>query len=493
VADEVTPSLKLIYDGACGTGGMLSVAEERLQQIAAERGKTVAVTLYGQEINAETWAICQADQLIKGEAAENIALDSTLSADHFPDKSFDFMISNPPYGTDWNADLAAMAGSKKKKEDIKDPRFIISFASDPEFSLLTRSSDSQLMFLANNLAKMREDTLQGSRIAEIHNGSSLFTGDAGSGESNVRRYVIENDWLEAIIALPLNLFYNTGIATYIWVVSNRKEERRRGKVQLIDATSRSTPLRKNLGKRNVSISDEQIAAIVAEFMAFEETETSKIFPNEAFGYWKVAVERPLRLRVDIPERNPGLPDDVWGVVEATGHDASWPRTLESAFWDTFKHHAKRQAVKAPATLRKQLRALLCVVDEDADAVLKSSTHVPYATGTEGDPLHGQFLTPIANHHYINEYEADPALRDTEQIALLEPGGIAGFMAREVLPHVPDAWITPGSEKIGYEINFNRHFYKPQAMRTLAEIEADILALERETDGLLGEILVGAEA
>jgi len=491
VADEVTPSLKLIYDGACGTGGMLSVAEERLHQIAAERGKSVAVTLYGQELNGETWAICQADQLIKAEAAENIAHDSTLSNDRFPDKSFDFMISNPPYGSDWAADLEAMAGSKKK-DDIKDPRFVISYAGDPEYRMLPTKADSQLMFLANNLAKMREDTAQGSRIAEIHNGSSLFTGDAGSGESNVRRYVIENDWLEAIIALPLNLFYNTGIATYIWVVSNRKAEHRRGNVQLIDATSRSTPLRKNLGKRNVAISDEQIAGIVAEFLAFEATGTSKIFPNEAFGSWKVTVERPLRLRVNIPDQNPGLANDVWGVVVSTGHDDGWPRTLESAFWDAFKHHAKRQGVKAPATLRKHLRAMLCTPDQTADAVLKSSAHVPYASGTEGDPLHGQFLTPIGNHHFINEYEPDPALRDTEQVGFREPGGIAGFMAREVLPHVPDAWIVPGSEKIGYEINFNRHFYKAQAMRTLAEIEADILALERETDGLLGEILVGAE-
>ena len=228
-----------------------------LQQLAQEHGKQVATHLYGQEINAETYAICKADLLLKGEgeAADNIVGGpeySTLSNDAFPSREFDFMLSNPPYGKSWKSDLERMGG----KDGIKDPRFIIEHAGDPEYSLITRSSDGQMLFLANMLSKMKHGTQLGSRIAEVHNGSSLFTGDAGQGESNIRRWIIENDWLEAIVALPLNMFYNTGIATYIWVLTNRKPEHRQGKVQLIDATQWFKPLRKNLGKKNCELSDD---------------------------------------------------------------------------------------------------------------------------------------------------------------------------------------------------------------------------------------------
>ncbi|HIF07894.1 MAG TPA: SAM-dependent DNA methyltransferase, partial [Gemmatimonadetes bacterium] len=237
VADQIESGTYLLYDGACGTGGMLTVAEKTLQQIAADHGKQVATHLYGQEINAETYAICKADLLLKGEgdAADNIVggpEHSTLSNDAFPSREFDFMLSNPPYGKSWKTDLERMGG----KKDMRDPRFLIEHAGDPEYSLVTRSSDGQMLFLANKLSKMKEGTKLGSRIAEVHNGSSLFTGDAGQGESNIRRWIIENDWLEAIVALPLNMFYNTGIATYVWVLSNRKPDHRKGKVQLIDAT-----------------------------------------------------------------------------------------------------------------------------------------------------------------------------------------------------------------------------------------------------------------
>src|SRR5512136_2039645 len=298
IADQIESGTYLIYDGACGTGGMLTVAEETLKQLAAERGKQVATHLYGQEINAETYAICKADLLLKGEgeAADNIVggpEHSTLANDAFPSREFDFMLSNPPYGKSWKSDLERMGG----KDGIKDPRFLIEHAGDPEYSLLTRSSDGQLLFLANMVSKMKLDTPLGSRIAEVHNGSSLFTGDAGQGESNIRRWIIENDWLEAIVALPLNMFYNTGIATYIWVVSNRKPANRQGKVQLIDATGWFKPLRKNLGMKNCELSEEDIQRICDTFLKFEETEQSRIFPNAAFGYWKITVERPLRLRV----------------------------------------------------------------------------------------------------------------------------------------------------------------------------------------------------
>ena len=240
IADRIESGTYLAYDGACGTGGMLTVAEESLAELAKERKKEVSIHLFGQEINPETYAITKADLLIKGEGdeAENFKWGSTLSQDGFPTREFDFMLSNPPYGKSWKTDLDRMGG----KSDIKDPRFIIDYADDPEFSLITRSSDGQLMFLVNMLCKMKHDTKLGSRITEVHNGSSLFTGDAGQGESNIRRWVIENDWLEATIALPLNIFYNTGIATYIWVLTNRKSPERKGKVQLIDATAWFKPV-----------------------------------------------------------------------------------------------------------------------------------------------------------------------------------------------------------------------------------------------------------
>src|SRR5437762_1293720 len=258
---------------------MLTVAEDTLKRLAKEHGKEVAIHLYGQEINAETYAISKSDLLLKGEGeeAENFKHGSTLSQDAFPTREFDFMLSNPPYGKSWKTELERMGG----KSDLGDRRFTVRHGDDAEFKLITRSSDGQLMFLVNMLSKMKHNPPLGSRIAEVHNGSSLFTGDAGQGESNIRRWILENGWLEAIVALPLNMFYNTGIATYVWVLTNRKPEHRRRKVQLIDATQWSRPLRKNLGKKNCELSDDDIGQICQTFQAFEETEQSKIFPNEA--------------------------------------------------------------------------------------------------------------------------------------------------------------------------------------------------------------------
>ena len=297
---RLSPGTYLVYDGACGTGGMLTVAEETIDGLASTKGKDVSVHLYGQEVNPETFAISTADLILKGEGteADNIGFGSTLSSDAFPTREFDFMLSNPPYGKSWKTDLARMGG----KSGMRDPRFVIDHGDDPEYSLLTRSSDGQMMFLANMLSKMKHNTRLGSRIAEVHNGSSLFTGDAGQGESNVRRWIIENDWLEAIVALPFNMFYNTGIATYIWVLSNRKPEYRRGYVQLIDATQWFAPLRRNLGNKNCEVSPDDIERICDTFMGFEESENSKIFTNDAFGYWKVTVDRPLRIEGIEPGR-----------------------------------------------------------------------------------------------------------------------------------------------------------------------------------------------
>jgi type I restriction enzyme M protein len=446
VAEQIESGTYLLYDGACGTGGMLTVAEETLQHLAREHGKEVATHLYGQEINAETYAICKADLLLKGDgdAADNIVggpEHSTLANDAFPSREFDFMLSNPPYGKSWKTDLERMGG----KAGLKDPRFLIEHGGDAEYSLVTRSSDGQMLFLANMLSKMKHGPGHGrglgSRIAEVHNGSSLFTGDAGHGESNIRRWIIENDWLEAIVALPLSMFYNTGIATYIWLLSNRKPAHRKGKVQLIDATRWFKPLRKNLGKKNCELAAEDIARICDTFLAFEETEQSKIFPNAAFGYWKVTVERPLRL---------------------TGIDGE--RAYAAKEIKALKESAER-ADDAPPVITKI-----------------------HKKGTAPDPLRGLFEATIGGKPAVVEYEPDADLRDTEQVPLLEEGGIEAFIRREVLPHAPDAWYLEGSVKTGYEVSFTRYFYKPQPLRTLEEIRADILALEKETEGLLDGLL-----
>lgn len=566
VAEKIESGTYLLYDCACGTGGMLTVAEETLQQIARAHGKQVATHLYGQEINAETYAICKADLLLKGDgdAADNIIggpEHSTLANDAFRSREFDFMLANPPYGKSWKGDLERMGG----KKELRDPRFVIQHGDEAEFSLVTRSSDGQMMFLANMLSKMKHDTPLGSRIAEVHNGSSLFTGDAGQGESNIRRWIIENDWLEAIVALPLNMFYNTGIATYVWVLSNRKTEARRGKVQLIDATGWSKPLRKNMGKKNCELAAEDIQRICDTFLAFAETPQSKIFPNAAFGYWKVKVERPLRLHSQLSrkaietlrfasgdeELRVALYDELgedlfdnhaavrkqletlvndWGKSDAEDEDDeddggnskkalpdkkkkkllnpdSWRRDaalVETAnqlretlgdglfadhnlFLDRVGEALKTLGLKpAAADLKLIVKAVSRRV-EDAPAVIKK-IHKPGKV--QPDPLRGLFAAQVEGKPCVVEYEPDSELRDYEQIPLLEEGGIEAFFGREVLPYTPDAWMVEADTKIGYEISFTRHFYEPPKLRTLAEISADILALEEETEGLLNEITGG---
>ena len=491
VADRIRSGTYLIYDGACGTGGMLTVAEDVLQQLAAAHGRQVSTHLFGQEINAETYAICKADLLLKGEgdAADNIVggpEHSTLANDAFPSREFDFMLSNPPYGKSWKTDLERMGG----KKEMRDPRFVIEHDGDPEYSLVTRSSDGQMLFLANKLSKMKPG---GSRIAEVHNGSSLFTGDAGQGESNIRRWIIENDWLEAIVALPLNMFYNTGIATYVWVLGNRKPEHRRGKVQLIDATGWHRPLRKNLGKKNCELGEEDIQRICDTFLAFEESEQSRIFDNAAFGYWKVTVERPLRLRVDLSpdqcrrfravcraaEEEP-LANVIDRVATVLG---AGPHRDFNRFMEAVAEDASEGRVKMTAKRKSLLRTGLASRDETAEPVMKKI----HKRGTEADPLRGRFEATVNGRPTVVEYEPDTDLRDTEQIPLQEEGGIEAFLRREVLPYAADAWYQPDSVRVGYEISFTRYFYKPQPLRSLEEIGADILALERETEGLLDDL------
>lgn len=498
IANTIESGTYLLYDGACGTGGMLTVAEETLQQLAKEHRKQVATHLYGQEINSETYAIAKADLLLKGEgeAADNIVGGpeySTLSNDAFPSREFDFMLSNPPYGKSWKSDLERLGG----KDGMKDSRFVIQHAGDAEYSLVTRSSDGQLLFLANMLSKMKHKTKRGSRIAEVHNGSSLFTGDAGQGESNIRRWIIESDWLESIVALPLNMFYNTGIATYVWVLTNRKPEHRKGKVQLIDATQWYKPLRKNLGKKNCELSEEDIHHICQAFLDFKETEQSKIFPNETFGYWKVTIERPLRLRVDLGAKSLSAfrvacdEDDEAPIANAVDRVAGilgpGPHLNFNLFMDVVEADADKHNIKLTAARKKLLKDRLAKRDERAVEVI-SKIHKP--SKAKPNPLCGLFESTIDGKPCVIEYEPDSDLRDTEQVPLLEEGGVEAFIRREVLPHATDAWYEAESVKTGYEISFTRYFYRPQSLRTLEEIRADILALEKETEGLLEEIIGG---
>ena len=563
IEDEIKSGTYLLYDCACGTGGMLTVAEETLTAIAAKRQQQVKALLYGQEINPETYAVCKADMLLKGEgeSADHIvggAEWSTLSHDAFPAQEFDFMLSNPPYGKSWKKDREAMGG----KDGMRDPRFKVMHEGE-ELSLVTRSSDGQMLFLANMASKMNDKSALGSRIAEVHNGSSLFTGDAGQGESNIRRWLIENDWLEAIVALPLNLFYNTGIATYVWVLSNKKPAHRKGQVQLIDASQWFKPLRKNLGKKNCELSPEDIERISRTFLDFNETPESKIFPNAAFGYWKVTVERPLRLHSQLALkaietlRFTSGDEDIraalyeefgdnlftnhakvsaslekrledWGNDEDEGDDEeeggskkglpdkkrkklldprTWERDgrlveiaikLRAALGEgLFKDHnlfrnrvaaaLKQAGIKlAAAELKQILKAVSWRVETAPPVIAKV-----YKPGkAEADPLCGLFDATVDGQPVVVEYEPDADLRDTEQVPLLEEGGIEAFIRREVLPHTPDAWIKKDVTKVGYEVSFTRHFYKPRSLRTLEEISADIFAIEKEAEGLLSEIVAG---
>jgi type I restriction enzyme M protein len=362
--------IRSVYDPACGTGGMLITAKDYIQ---GEINPDVEIVMHGQELNEQTYAIAKSDVLIMGENAENIRQGNSFSHDKFKGQRFSYMLSNPPFGVSW------------KKEQA----FIQNEANDPHgrFQAGTpRSSDGALLFLQHMLSKMEPN---GSRIAIIFNGSPLFTGDAGSGESDIRKWIIENDWLEAIIAMPTEMFYNTGIATYIWMVTNRKAEKRQGKVQLINAVDFAAAMRKSLGNKRKYFKDEHITQITDIFAAFEEGKYSKIFDNEDFGYTKVTVERPVK--------------DLTGLGDLSG-------------------------------LRKP----------------------------------------------------DTSLRDYEKIPLKDD--IDEYFEREVLPHVPDSWMDRSKDKVGYEISFTKYFYEYQPLRSLDEIKADILALEAETEGLLGEIL-----
>jgi type I restriction-modification system DNA methylase subunit len=381
-----------------------------------------------------------------GEEAEHIMYGSTLSDDQHASRQFDFMLSNPPYGKSWKTDAEKMGG----KKEILDTRFNTYLEGGDVMPMIPRTSDGQLLFLLNNVAKMKKDTELGSRIAEVHNGSSIFTGDAGSGESNARRYLIENDLVEAIIAIPENMFYNTGIGTYIWILSNKKEERRKGKIQLIDATEMKSPLRKNMGKKTANLHLKFAKKSFALFLEMEESEVSMVFDNDEFAYWTITVERPLRLRVypdrEIPASTFKKADELAAVKKAI---ASVPAEISLDDWTAFATATKLK--------KGQLNKIRPYITEK-DATAK--------------PIEG---------------EADADLRDTENVPFTYEGGIDAFMRNEVLTYAPDSYVDEKKTTVGYEISFTKYFYKPRKLKGVQEIIEGLKELENTTNGVTEEI------
>jgi type I restriction enzyme M protein len=474
--------VRTVYDPCCGSGGMLTIAKERILEI----NPRAEAHLFGQEVNAETFAVCKSDLYMKsadGRDAENIKYGSTLANDQLSSMRFDYQLTNPPFGKEWKMDEAVVRAEAERG-------YAGRFGAG-----LPRISDGQLLFLMHMLGRMKATHQGGGRIAIVMNGSPLFTGDAGSGETEIRRWILENDFLEAIIAMPEQLFYNTGIATYVWVLTNRKEERRRHQVQLIDGSSFWTPMKKSLGDKRRQISSEQIRAITQIYRDFQEGEYAKIFNTEDFGYRKITVERPLRLNFQVaPERLARLQEHKpfqnlaaskkkdprqKAFEETAGREqqdailallATLPATLfkdRSGFEAALNQAAKVRKLKLSAPIRKAIIMALSERDETA-AICRDA---------EGHP------------------EPDPELRDTEQVPLKED--IHAYFDREVRPHVPDAWINTAIRdhkdgevgKVGYEINFNRYFYKYQPPRPLEEIEADIRSIEAEILDMIKELKV----
>jgi type I restriction enzyme M protein len=514
VKDKIQKGTYLVYDPACGSGGMLTEAEEFALRQIENRAK---FELYGQEVNPETYAICTSDILIKGEKTENIKYGSTLSKDGFPHLHFDFMLSNPPYGKTWKIDEDSIVSDrgKKDKEVIKDSRFQIG---------LPTISDGQLLFLVNMVSKMKHNTELGSRIASVHNGSALFTGDAGGGESEIRKYIIENDWLECIIALPKNIFYNTGIPTYVWILSNRKPAHRKGKVQLINALELYEKLRKNLGNKNCELTARHIDQITDLYLNFAENEISKIYPNEYFGFNKITVERPLRLSSRFtPEATESLrfdnsiKDEMEWAYKHFGDDLYEDLKRYKENIETYL--SKNEINLSPAAKKKLFgqetwdyqRKLMVIAqqlsekfgDKQFDDYNEFALMVSKALKELKIKTDAKDVKAILNAvSWKNEeakrvikkvekdgtiqYESDADLRDTENVPLDED--IHEYFEREVLPHIPDAWIDETKTVKGYEISFTRYFYNYIPPRSLEEIKREIFALENETVGILKQIV-----
>jgi type I restriction enzyme M protein len=463
--------IKTLYDPACGTGGMLSVAEEYLRELNPD----AALKVFGQELNDESFAICESDMMIKGQDPDNIKRGNSFDNDGHVGMTFDYMLSNPPFGVEW----------KKVEKAVRDEADTQGYAG--RFGAgLPRINDGSFLFLQHMIAKMKPAQEGGSRIAIVFNGSPLFTGDAGSGESEIRRWIIENDWLEAIVGLPEQLFYNTGINTYIWIVTNKKSTERRGTIQLINATGFFEKMRKSLGNKRNYLTDAHIAEITRIYGDFQAGQFSKIFDNDDFGYCRIVMERPLRLSFQAsPEHIARLREEKTfqslasskkrgqaGEMEAElGRklqaqilamlqtlDATKVWTSRDAFQTALHAEARKSGLKLPTPIQKVILSALSERDEEAEV----------STDSQGYP------------------ESDSDLRDYENVPLKE--AIAYYFEREVRPHVPDAWIDEDKTRVGYEIPFTRHFYEYKPLRPLVEIEAEIRALEAEIQRMLGEVL-----
>lgn len=461
--EETSGSIKLVYDPACGTGGMLTSCKEFI----TKKNPDMDIVLYGQEINDEIYAICKADMLIKGEDADNIKGPfSTLSNDKLKDNKFDYMISNPPYGRDWEQDKETVDEEAEKGFDGR-------FGAG-----LPRKSDGQLLFIQHMISKMK--TNGKSRIAVITNGSPLFTGDAGSGESNIRKWIFENDYLEALVALPDQLFFNTGIGTYVWILTNSKTSQRKGKVQLIDAREEYTGMRKSLGKKRHIIPEESIVHIIDAYKEFKESDNVKIFDNEDFGYTKITVERPMQLNYQVtPERL----ENLYSYNQFKKLAESKSKDLEIKMEEEKSGKKQQEFIKD---------ALLTIGDNlytDWD-----SFEVTVKKALEGFDLKPAFIKNVieklSEHDDTAEYvtdkkgklKADSNLRDTEKIPLIQD--IDEYFEEEVLKYYSDAWYDSKKNKIGYEINFTQYFYVYEPPRPLEEIEADISKVTAEIQELL---------
>lgn len=474
--------IRTVYDPCCGSGGMLTIAKDWI----ASRSPPAETFLFGQEVNPETFAICKSDLYMKsadGQDADNIQFGSTLSIDRHANLRFDYMLANPPYGKDWKRDEEAVRAEAEKGIAGR-------FGAG-----LPRISDGQMLFLQHMIAKMKSLKEGGSRLAIIMNGSPLFTGDASGGESEIRRWILENDWLEAIVALPEQLFYNTGIATYIWVLTNRKEEKRKRKVQLINATSFWNQMRKSLGDKRREISADHIEQITGIYKSFQEGEYSKIFATTDFGYRKITVDRPLKLNFQAsPER-----------IERVEGEKAFQNLAASKKKGDAGRQEEKEGQKLQEAILKMLGAMPTTLYKERSSL---NTELAKAVKKAGIKLAAAvdkaILNALSERDETAEIckdkdgkpEPDTELRDTENVPLLED--VNEYFYREVKPHVPDAWINTDitdpkdgkTGKVGYEINFNRYFYKYVPPRPLEEIEAEIIELEKETEGLLQEIIKG---
>ena len=506
IMDKIKNGTYSIYDGACGTLGMGTVAEERLKVFSKENDKEVSIHLIGQEVNPETYAISKADLLIKGGDTDsnNVYYGSTLSDDRTSGQHFDFMLSNPPYGKTWKTDLAILGSGNDKdlKKNIIDKRFVKSYKEQDDFRMIPDVSDGQLLFLLNNISKMKE-TEMGSRIVEVHNGSALFTGDAGNGASNARRFMIEEDLIEAIIQLPENMFYNTGITTYIWILSNRKEERRKGKIQLINANGIKTPLRKNMGKKNCEFSEADREFILNQYLNFEENEYSKIFSNDEFGYYKVVVERPLRQAVLCNDENIKEIEEEIKKIGAFSRKIN-KKILEDSFIKgtaaSIKELEKSENIEAYLEVLQ-----LMISDErylDYLAFEKDFNKHLKKKNIKGASLSKLVSTGLLGNMIIRDENAviqkdskgnvivDPDLRDTESIPMTFEGGIEEFIKQEVLQYHADAFVDESKTQIGYEISFTKYFYKSKELESVEDIVGRIKELEKKSDGMMVSILEG---